>query len=398
MSMTTKKPFSPGNHIIRAQLLLLAVSGMVAGIVWQAEQTESLAQDSTKPPTKPAKKLAPTVAWHGKDYVPPRHYLCHRVDKPLKMDGKLDEPDWLRAPWTDDFVDIEGNEKPRPRFKTRAKMLWDDDYFYVAAEMEEPHVWGTLTRRDSIIFHDNDFEVFIDPDGDNHKYMEYEINPLGVEFDLFLPKPYKDGGTADHDWDVVGVKKGVYIHGTLNDPGDIDKGWSVEIAFPWKTLGSKGEVKFPPTDGAQWRVNFSRVQWKHETVKGKYQKIKGLPEDNWVWSPQYAINMHRPETWGYVQFSTAPAGKATFRPDPTGPARHLLHRILYAQQAFKLEHDRWAKSLHELGLEKLTHPSLNAPPRLELHGSGFTISATVQPRDEKALTLRLHQDALLKVE
>ena len=55
-------------------------------------------------------------------------------------------------------------------------MLWDDQFFYVGAELEEPHVWATLTERDSVIFHDNDFEVFIDPDGDTHLYYELEMN------------------------------------------------------------------------------------------------------------------------------------------------------------------------------------------------------------------------------
>ena len=59
-------------------------------------------------------------------------------------------------------------------------MLWDDDYFYIGAELREPHVWGTLTAHDSVIFHDNDFEVFIDPNGDNHEYYEFEINALGT--------------------------------------------------------------------------------------------------------------------------------------------------------------------------------------------------------------------------
>jgi hypothetical protein len=63
-------------------------------------------------------------------------------------------------------VDIQGVDDLRPRFRTRVKMLWDDDYFYVAAELEEPDIWGTLKERDSVIFHDNDFELFIDPDGD----------------------------------------------------------------------------------------------------------------------------------------------------------------------------------------------------------------------------------------
>ena len=75
-------------------------------------------------------------------------------------------------------------------------MLWDDDFFYIAAALEEPHVWATLTEHDSVIFQDPDFEVFLDPDGDNHSYYEIEINALGTVWDLRLVKPYRDGGPA----------------------------------------------------------------------------------------------------------------------------------------------------------------------------------------------------------
>jgi hypothetical protein len=102
----------------------------------------------------------------------PKTYDCSRAKSSIKIDGRLDDAAWRAAPWTDYFVDIEGDKKPKPRFRTRAKMLWDDEYFYVAADMEEPHVWGTLTKHDSVIFHDNDFEVFIDPNGDTLEYYE----------------------------------------------------------------------------------------------------------------------------------------------------------------------------------------------------------------------------------
>src|SRR5262249_10094902 len=92
----------------------------------------------------------------GLNYVPPRGYVCYRAASPVTVDGRLDEMAWRDAPWTEEFVDIEGDRKPRPRFRTRVKMLWDDQFFYVAAEMEEPHVWGTLTEHDAVIFHDND--------------------------------------------------------------------------------------------------------------------------------------------------------------------------------------------------------------------------------------------------
>ena len=68
-------------------------------------------------------------------------------------------------------------------------------------------------------------------------------------------------------------------------------------------------------------------QWQPDVVDGHYVKRPKTKEDNWVWTPQHVVNMHAPERWGYVQFSTAEPGKATFKPDETGPARQLLHRI-----------------------------------------------------------------------
>ncbi|MFN0122543.1 MAG: carbohydrate-binding family 9-like protein [Blastocatellia bacterium] len=233
----------------------------------------------------------------------PKQYTCYRAAGPVSIDGKLDDRAWRAAPWTDAFVDIEGDRKPLPRFVTRAKMLWDERYFYIAADMEEPHVWGTLTQRDSVIFHDNDFEVFIDPDGDRNEYYEFEINALNTGWDLFLPKPYRDGGKAQNSWDIAGLKTAVHVRGRLNDPADRDHGWSVELAMPWAALGEYAHKPAPPRHGDEWRVNFSRVEWRHEIVDGKYRRVPNTKEDNWVWSPQGVVDMHRPETWGVVRFA-----------------------------------------------------------------------------------------------
>jgi hypothetical protein len=233
----------------------------------------------------------------------PRVYECRRASIPLSVDGRLDEPAWQTAPWTDDFIDIEGDVRPRPRFRTRAKMLWDAEYFYIAADLEEPHVWGTLTKHDSVIFHDNDFEVFIDPDADTLNYYEFEINALNTGWDLLLDKPYRFGGKARNTWEIPGLRTAVHVHGTLNNPRDRDQGWSVEIAFPWKALAEYSKPAAPPRPGDEWRVNFSRVEWQHELVHGAYRKVAGTKEDNWVWSPQGVVNMHVPEMWGRVRFT-----------------------------------------------------------------------------------------------
>jgi hypothetical protein len=231
----------------------------------------------------------------------PKRYACRRAPSAIRVDGRLDDAAWKRAEWTDAFVDIQGGSQPQPRFRTRAKMLWDDEYLYIGAELEEPDVWATLTEHDSVIFRDNDFEVFLNPSGDGRNYFEFEINALNTGWDLFLPKPYREGGKADNSWEIPGLKTAVAVDGTLNDPSDRDRGWTVEIAFPWRAFGSRAPVR-RPQPGDLWRVNFSRVEWQIQTGGKEYKKVPGKPEDNWVWSPQGVINMHVPERWGYVEF------------------------------------------------------------------------------------------------
>lgn len=233
----------------------------------------------------------------------PNSYVCHRTAGSIRIDGKLDDAAWRNAAWTQAFVDIEGDAKPKPPLLTRAKMLWDDQYFYFAAEMEEAHVWATLTQRDSVIFHDNDFEIFLDPESDTLNYYEIEINALNTVWDLQLDKPYLHGGKADNGWNATGMKTAVSVAGTINNPKDKDRGWSVELALPWKDLTGSPRPTIAPREGERWRVNFSRVEWQHEIVAGKYRKVEGRHENNWVWSPQGVINMHLPDKWGYVQFS-----------------------------------------------------------------------------------------------
>ena len=181
-------------------------------------------------------------------------------------------------------------------------MLWDDVALYIAAEMEEPDIWATLTERDSVIFQDNDFEVFLDPDGDAKSYFELEVNALNTVWDLYLSVPYRDGGQADNAWRIEGLRTAVGIRGSLNEPSTVDEGWCVEIAIPWAALADRAGKPCPPTTGDVWRINFSRVEWQVRIADGRYEKVPGLPEDNWVWSPQGVVDMHQPEMWGFLEF------------------------------------------------------------------------------------------------
>ncbi len=171
--------------------------------------------------------------FYPKDF---KNYVCYATNQEIVVDGKLDEEVWRKASFSDLFIDIEGKIKSARLHETQFKMLWDSDYLYVGVWIEEPHIWATYTKRESVIFHENDFEIFIDPNGDTHNYFEIEVNALNTIWDLMLTKPYRDGGRAINSWDVKGMKTAVFLEGTINDPSDVDEYWSVEFALPWSAL------------------------------------------------------------------------------------------------------------------------------------------------------------------
>lgn len=283
----------------------------------------------------------------------PREYVCYKTSQAIVMDGVIDQQ-WNTIPWTADFVDIEGDKQPLPHYRTRAKMCWDDKFLYIAAEMEEPHIWGKLTERESVIFHDNDFEIFIDPTASTHSYMEFEINALGTEWDLFLNTPYRDKGNFYLNAWNFNLKSVVKCYGTINDPTDKDEKWCVEVAIPWSSITEvRGRAMYKAGD--HLKVNFSRVQWTTEIVDGDYVKCNNprtgkINEYNWVWSPQGAIDMHRPELWGSVLLSD---GAENFVKDKEDLVRWKLRCLYYRQREYFDYYGKYASSAKALKAEDI---------------------------------------------
>lgn len=320
-------------------------------------------------------------------FFQPQHYVCYQAKGPVTIDGKADEAAWQQAAWTADFQDIEGDAKPQPPLRTRVKMLWDQQYLYIAATLQEPHIWGTLRERDAIIFHDNDFEIFIDPDGDTHQYYELEINALNTLMDLFMGKPYRNGGLAMLNWDAKGIRTAVHINGTLNDPSDTDKTWSVEMAIPFSALSFFGKDQLPAANSL-WRINFSRVEWDTDIKNATYVKQR-KPEHNWVWSPQGIINMHAPERWGYLLFAVAP--HTVFRLPAEEEAKRFLWQMYYAQQQYRQANGRYAASLQALQVASLQNGAAGQVYHLEMEGISSQFNASVKG-NSFAGTLNINQE------
>jgi hypothetical protein len=217
-------------------------------------------------------------------------YDCRRAEGKIRIDGRLDETSWSKALPLGPLRDIRGEDYPAPVKQTEVKLLWDEEYLYVGAFLWEDDVRAAQTEHDSVVWKDNDFEIFIDPDADGLNYYEFEINALGTVLDLIMDKGYSFGGSFYCHWDCPGLKTAVKVYGSLNKEGSPDRGWSCEWAIPRKALmrGFDEADKFP-----SWKMNFSRVEYLYGSDS---------PEENWVWAPTGVVDIHRPARWGTVNF------------------------------------------------------------------------------------------------
>ena len=285
----------------------------------------------------------------------PPTYVCGRADAPPIIDGLGNDSVWQAARELSPLRDIEGGRIPH---ECRIRMAWDDDYLYILADMDEQHLWATLQEHDSVIYRDPDFEVFIDPDGDGLNYIELEINALNTTWDLFIPRPYRfNSPYILHDWEIPGLRHAVHLRGTLNNAGDTDEGWSVELAIPWSSI--TGHANQPrrgnaPEAGSSMRFNFSRVNWQvkpdAESPCG-YSKLTDsagnpLPESNHVWAPTGKVNIHLPERWGRVVFSPRSAGEWESAPmEPWEQTRQDIFHALNEQLAHRGAHGHFNPEL-----------------------------------------------------
>ncbi len=222
-------------------------------------------------------------------------YTVKRTPVPLTIDGRLNEPEWQAAPFTGAFVHYQDGSPAT--LLTRSKFLWDDTYLYVAFDCQDPDVWGSMTHRDDLLWHEEVIEILCDPDGDGLNYFEVQVNPLGTILDLFLAKPYTAGGVADLTWNLDSIRVGVWVQGTLNDSTDLDTGWTVEVALPFAEMAFTGPtLHFPPVAGEEWRILPTRYD---------YERTGDMTVETSSWDQTGTTGgFHVPSRFGRITFST----------------------------------------------------------------------------------------------
>lgn len=264
--------------------------------------------------------------------MPTIDYVAKKIKSTIKIDGNIQKVEWQKAVWTRRFVDLVSG---RPAmYDTRAAILWNDTHLYIAFSAEEPYVEAHLVERDSIVFLESDLEVFIEGDD---CYYELEVNAANTiyevfhiwkdaytsgsrfntpEFDIHQANAYTFGGdydrTGKHFWkgthprgvrwaftnfDMPGLQTAVKVNGTLNDSSDVDKGWDMEIAIPWKSLQLlANERTIPPSTGDVWSMFLGRFQ-KLELSGKEIQ-----PHPAMALNSHGTYDTHLPEHWSRIQF------------------------------------------------------------------------------------------------
>src|SRR4051812_8348697 len=184
-------------------------------------------------------------------------FECRWTGDAITIDGNADEPAWAGAQSIETFRRAwEGARERSPKTRTKAKLLWDNDYVYFLAEMEDVDLQAKVTEHDGQVWTDDAFELFFKPAVDKPGYYEFNFNPANTSMDCFFPSRGSGGWEkyrADGEFEV---KTAVQVRGTLNNPADKDSGWTVEGRIPWKSFLRTGGR---PVPGEQWTFAPCRV-------------------------------------------------------------------------------------------------------------------------------------------
>ncbi len=171
-----------------------------------------------------------------------------RLDAPLTLDGRLDEPVYTTVPAITDFIQQEPREGQPATEKTEAWILFDRDTLYIAARNWDSHpereIANELRRDNGNILGNENLTFVIDTFHDKRNGYLFQTNPLGALRDMTVTDDQQNSA-----WNGIWYVK----------TGRFDAGWTVEIAIPFKTLRYKGNG--PQT----WGINLRRlVKWKNE--------------------------------------------------------------------------------------------------------------------------------------
>lgn len=214
-------------------------------------------------------------------------YEVKRAQGRIAVNGLLDDEAWRHASPAVEFV-FPWDNQTGAKQKTRAKLLWDSDYLYVGYECDDEDIVAVFGQRDDPTYRDDAVEIFIHPGPKYKVYWGFEMNSKAIMYD-YVSVP---GVIHLTDSDVPGSMLATTIRGTLNQRGDKDQGWTLELAIPWRAFRDFAGTPLPPKKGDIWRANLNR--WDGVEPNRRLSQ--------WSDSALNTPNPHNPERFGELVF------------------------------------------------------------------------------------------------
>ncbi|MFA6567937.1 MAG: carbohydrate-binding family 9-like protein [Victivallales bacterium] len=221
--------------------------------------------------------------------------IAKYTSAPVRLDGKLDEGDWAKAPayslrlslkaYSGLPESMQKNIGETLREKATVKLLWDDNYLYVGAEFEDSDVVNEGKEDQSHFYNTGDLlEVFLKPAKENN-YWEIYGTPNSKKSWFFFPSRGRTMFPACASYLPEDLKVAATVDGTLDNWKDKDKGWAVEIAIPVRELTAYG-AKFD--NSANWTILLARYNYSAYLQKTELSAHPQLSNTNFHLYEEYA--------------------------------------------------------------------------------------------------------------
>lgn len=210
--------------------------------------------------------MAPLAAGQGmarmsnRKLDPPPSYAAPRVRVPPRVDGKGTEPEWSKAPAVQ--LQFPWDSQTGAKQKTTVRLMWDETFLYALFECEDAEITVRHFQRDDPTYQDDAVEIYLNPKPKQETaYLGFEMNANGVMYDYLMIYPN------------VGTIKKWNLSGYELRTARTEKGWSLELAFPWDDFN---DLAPRPSAGSEWRMQLVRWDGKEPARRLSIWSDSGL--------------------------------------------------------------------------------------------------------------------------
>lgn len=167
------------------------------------------------------------------------------IGAPPLVDGRISDSAWSKVEWVSNFTQFRPSEGKKPHQQTAFKLLYDNEYIYVA-------IWAKDTSPDSISMRlsrrdDGDGDVAgveFDSYNDHRTAFSFWVSAAGTKIDNAI----SNDGNEDSTWDPIWWVK------TSHD----STGWYAEAKIPLT------ELRFKADDGQVWGLQVGRIVYRNQ--------------------------------------------------------------------------------------------------------------------------------------